>query len=152
MLNHLFILEISLTWLGCVILILYHWIWLLVFYLGILASVFINSVNLLFSLFCHFIFFNWRIIALQNFVVFCHIPVRISHRYTHVPSLLSLPPISLPSHPSRWSQSPCLSSLSHTMAFFCVCVCCVPQILFSDYSNFIKWITIKLSIAFCFLD
>ena len=36
-------------------------------------------------------FFNWRIIALQNFVVFCHTSTRISHRYTHVPSLPSLP-------------------------------------------------------------
>ena len=32
--------------------------------------------------------FNWRIIALQNFVVFCQTPTRISHRYIHV--LLSL--------------------------------------------------------------
>ena len=35
-------------------------------------------------------FFNWRIIALQNFVVFCHISTRISHRYTHVHSFPNL--------------------------------------------------------------
>ena len=35
-------------------------------------------------------FFNGKIIALQNFVVFCHTSTRISHRYTHVPSLLNL--------------------------------------------------------------
>ena len=58
-----------------------------------------------------FIFLNWRIIALQNFVVFCHTSTRIS--YTHVPSLPNLPPISHPAPPSRVSQSPCLGSLGH---------------------------------------
>ena len=58
--------------------------------------------------------FNWRIIALQNFVAFCHTSIRISHRYTHVPSLPDLPPISLPIPPFSLSQRPCLSSLSHT--------------------------------------
>ena len=32
------------------------------------------------------------IIALQNFVVFCHTSTRISHQYTHVPSLPDLLP------------------------------------------------------------
>ena len=41
-----------------------------------------------------FIFFYWRIIALQNCVVFCQTSTWISHRYTYVPSLLNLPPIS----------------------------------------------------------
>ena len=58
-----------------------------------------------------FKYFNWRIIALQNFVVFCHTSIRISRRYTQVPSLLGLPPISLPIRPFNLSQSPCLSSL-----------------------------------------
>ena len=31
--------------------------------------------------------FNWRIIALHNFVVFCHTSTRISNRYTCVSSL-----------------------------------------------------------------
>ena len=44
-------------------------------------------------IFCHFIFFDWRIFALQNFVVFCHTS-RISHRYTHVHSLPNIPSIS----------------------------------------------------------
>ena len=39
-------------------------------------------------LFCHFI--NWRIFALQNFVVFCHTS-RISHRCIYVSSLPNLP-------------------------------------------------------------
>ena len=58
--------------------------------------------------------FNWRIIALQGFVAFCYTSRRISHRYTHVPFLLDLPPISLPISIFSLSQSPCLSSLSHT--------------------------------------
>ena len=37
-------------------------------------------------------FFNWKIIALENFVVFCHTSTRISYRDTHVPSLPSLLP------------------------------------------------------------
>ena len=36
--------------------------------------------------------FYWRIIALQNFVVFCQTSTWISHRYTYIPSLLNLPP------------------------------------------------------------
>ena len=47
-----------------------------------------------------YLFFNWRIIALQTFVVFCQISTWISHRYIHVPSLLTLRPISA-SHNSR---------------------------------------------------
>ena len=57
----------------------------------------------------HFLFkkiFNWRIIALQNFVVLCHTSTRISHRYSHVPSLLDCPPISLTIPPFSLLQSP----------------------------------------------
>ena len=43
----------------------------------------------------------WRIIAFQHFAVFCQTSTWISHRCTYVPSLLTLPPVSLPSHPSR---------------------------------------------------
>ena len=43
-----------------------------------------------------YLFFNWKIIALQNFVVFCQTSTWISHRYTYIPSLLNLPPLSLP--------------------------------------------------------
>ena len=42
--------------------------------------------------------FNWRIIALQNFV-FCQTLTWMSHRCTYVPSLLSLPPLALPIPP-----------------------------------------------------
>jgi len=37
-------------------------------------------------------FFNWRIIALQCSVGFCHTSTWINHRYTYAPSLLNLPP------------------------------------------------------------
>ena len=43
-----------------------------------------------------YLFFNWRRIALQNFAVFCQTSTWISLRYTYIPSLLNLPPISLP--------------------------------------------------------
>ena len=45
------------------------------------------------SLFLISLFFNWRIIALQNFVVFCQTSTWISHRY--ILSLLNLPSTSL---------------------------------------------------------
>ena len=49
----------------------------------------------LFFFFLPLYFLNRRIIALQNFMVFCQTSTRISHRYTHVPSLPNLPLISL---------------------------------------------------------
>ena len=52
--------------------------------------------------------FNWKIIALQYCVGFCHTSTWISQRYTHVPSLFYLPSAS---YPSRLLQSPGLSSL-----------------------------------------
>ena len=60
-----------------------------------------------------YLFFNWRMTALQNFVVFCQLSTLISHRYSYVPSLLNLPPTPLP-YLSRLLQRPCLSSLNHT--------------------------------------
>ena len=39
---------------------------------------------------------NWRKIALQCCVGFCHMTVQISHNYTYIPSLLSLPPVPHP--------------------------------------------------------
>ena len=46
--------------------------------------------------------FNWRTIVLQRGVGFCYTTTWVSHRYTQAPSLVSLPPTSLP---SRLSQS-----------------------------------------------
>ena len=52
--------------------------------------------------------FYWRIIALQNFAVFCQTSTWISHRYTYIPSLLKLSPISLPTPPLSlgWYRAP----------------------------------------------
>jgi len=49
--------------------------------------------------------FNWRMIALQNFVVFLSTSTSIRHRYTYIPSLLNLYPISLPI-PLGWYRAP----------------------------------------------
>ena len=43
-----------------------------------------------------FLFFNWRKIALQCCVGFCHMTVGISHNYTCIRSLLSLAPLPHP--------------------------------------------------------
>ena len=40
--------------------------------------------------------FNWRIIALQYCIGFCHMSAWISHRHTYVPQLLNLPLTSYP--------------------------------------------------------
>ena len=55
-------------------------------------------------------FFDWRIIALQYYVGFCHTATWISHKYTYVPSLLN--PFSSPSPftlcvvSERWVEPP----------------------------------------------
>jgi len=61
-----------------------------------------------------FFIFNWRIIALQNYVGFYQTSTWISHRLHMTPlTWTSLSPPS-PPHPSRLLLSPGLSSLSHT--------------------------------------
>ena len=63
-------------------------------------------------------FFNFLLIfALHYYIGFCHSSTWVSHRHTYVPSLLNLPPISHPSHPSRLSQKTRLSSLCNTANF-----------------------------------
>ena len=68
--------------------------------------------------------FTWRIIVLQYCDHFCHISAWISHRYTYIPpSWNSLPPPT-PFSPSRFSQSPGLSSpesYSNTTIYFAYC-------------------------------
>ena len=49
----------------------------------------------------YFIFnFYWKIIGLQYCAGFCHTSTWVSHRYTYVPCILNLPPISSPPHPT----------------------------------------------------
>ena len=62
------------------------------------------------SIFFKSLFFDWRIIALQYCVGFCHTATWISHKYTYVPSLLN--PFSSPSPftlcvvSERWVEPP----------------------------------------------
>ena len=58
--------------------------------------------------------FNWRIIAWQCCVGFCHTAAWISHRYPYVPSPWAFLPPPTPSHLFRLSLSTRLSSLHHT--------------------------------------
>ena len=61
---------------------------------------------------------NWKIIAFQNFVVFCCTSTGISHRYTHVPSHPDLPPISLKQrYLQLWSVR--VIGRNSGLAFFC---------------------------------
>ena len=69
-----------------------------------LCCIFFSSINTTAQSFSSYWFFwknfwNGRIIALQNFAVFCHTSTKISHRCTHVPSLR----ISLQSPSSSYS-------------------------------------------------
>ena len=52
------------------------------------------------------LFINWRIIALQNFFVFCQTSTWISHRYAYIPSLLNFPSIYLPILPLEVDTEP----------------------------------------------
>ena len=98
--------TIGLCCLSILCIIVYIWFkWIYCNYI-VLLSIFIFAA----------LFFNWRITALQNCVVFCQTSVRIGHRYTHVPpSWGPLPPPS-PPHPSRVSRSPSVSSLRQTVS------------------------------------
>ena len=57
------------------------------------VSTLLSFMNFLKKNFSHVIFFNWRIISLQNFV-FCQTSTWISHWCTYVPSLLTFKNIS----------------------------------------------------------
>ena len=54
----------------------------------------------------YYLFLNWRITGLQNFVVFCQTSTWISHRYTYIPFLLNLLPILLPTPPLKVDTDP----------------------------------------------
>ena len=96
-------------------LLVLHFLSVILSFVLILVFFSLRSIVRHVSVFFFFnLFFYWRIIALQNFVVFCQISAWISHRYTHIPSCLNLPPTPTPLHLSGLIQSPCLSFLSHT--------------------------------------
>ena len=58
------------------------------------------------SVFLIYYIFNWRIIALQRRVDFCSTSAWVSHRCPCLPSLTSLPPTSLRSHPPGCHRAP----------------------------------------------
>ena len=83
-------------------------------------------------------FFNWRITALQNFVVFCQTSTWISHRYTYVPFLLNFPPTSHPIHPSRWSEHWFELPESYRKFPRAICFTCVSVYVFIPFSPFVS--------------
>ena len=84
-------------------------------------------------------FFNWRVIALQYCVGFCHTRRWISYKYTHVLSLLNLPSGPLPPHPTPlgchrapgWAPCACTAA-SHWRAVLhmvvSICQCCLNRV------------------------
>ena len=73
------------TWLVLYMVLIYQWVrhWdKLVYILSLIPTM--------------YFFLNWRLIALQNFVVFCQTSTSISHRFTQGFFLPKLPPMSLP--------------------------------------------------------
>ena len=81
------------------------------------------------------LFFNWRIIALQYCVGFCHTLAQFSHRYAYVPCLLNLPPASHPIHPTPGChREPDLSSLCHVAHFQWLFVLHMVIYVFACYS------------------
>ena len=69
----------------------------------------VTSMNSFLYLFIYFLIGG----KLQCCVGFCYTTMQISHNYTYISSLLSLPPLN-PSHPSMSSQSTRLDSLCDT--------------------------------------
>ena len=71
--------------------------------------------------------FSWSILALQCWVSFCCTTIRISYKYTYIPSLLSLPPTPVPHIkviPGHRAELPVLYSSFPLAAYFTrVCVC-----------------------------
>ena len=64
--------------------------------------------------------FNLRIIALQCCIDFCHTSTWISHRYTHVPTLLKLPSSSTPPTPQGCHRALGWAPLHHTANSHCL--------------------------------
>ena len=88
------------------------------------------------------LFFNWRIIALQNFVIFCQMSTWINHRCTYVPSVSNLPPVSFPIPPLPASTEPLLE-LPETQSNF-------PLATYLTYGNihFHGALSIHLTLSF----
>ena len=88
--------------------------------------------------------FDWSIIALQNFVIFCNTSTRISHRYTRVSSLLDFPPSHLPPHPSLQPVTEPLCEFPESYSKFPLAIC------FTYGVNF--YVTLCIHLPFSFLS
>ena len=78
--------------------------------------------------------FNLSITALQCCVGFCHTTTWISHKYTHVHSVLNLLPTLTQPQPSRSSESTELSSLCYTVNFHWLSILHMVIYMFQCYS------------------
>ena len=71
----------------------------------------------------HYFFFYWRIITLQNFVVFCQTSTWTSHKYTYVPSHIPPHPTALDWYRASvwvsWAILHMVSLNSNTLATWC---------------------------------
>ena len=74
---------------------------------SICQKVMILDAMILVFLNVEFFIFNWRIIALQNFVVFCQTSTWIIYIYIYPFPFWTSVPSPTPFHPSRLIQSPC---------------------------------------------
>ena len=114
----------------------------------------ISSVAALFCqvilsiLFFIYIFFYWRIIALQNFVVFCQSQHESAINIHISPLFRTSLPSSSPSHSSRLIQSPCLSFLSHTANSHWLSILHMVELIWV-YSVHSWWWVIEVSNSYC---
>ena len=86
----------------------------------------------LISLYFYFFIFNWRIIALQSCVGFCHTTKQIRHKYTSFPPWASLPssshPIPLGHHRAGaglsvlYSSFPLAIYFTHNSVYLSICL------------------------------
>ena len=99
---------------------------------------------------CLYVYFNWRMIALQYSVGFCHTSTWINHRYTYIPFLLNLPPTS---HSSMLVQNPSLNSFIHTAKYHCLSISHMAVYMFPCYSLHSSHALLplhRLSLKICF--
>ena len=84
-------------------------------------------------LFSHTLFFNWRIIALQCYVGFCHTTMWIGHVYTYItPCWASFPPHPHPSSLGHHSTELC--SLCYIAASYYLSILHMVMYIYQCYS------------------
>ena len=106
---------------------------------SLIPSFFFSLPAFVISFIFSFYFFYWKISVLQNFVVFCQTSTWISHRYTYIPSFLSLPPISLPI-PSLWVDTEPLFEFPEPYSKF-------PLAIYFTYGNVSFHVTLSIHLT-----